>query len=95
MEPDNVLQFPFPDHDMSSEESVAELTRLSSELASTISDDEEGYAECLARIEKASILLQHINLLVTRGRDRRRAMAAFERVTRLLAELRSKLRQEA
>lgn len=95
MERDNLLQFPCPDHGLSSEEFACEVTKLTGELASALSGGEDGYAQRLARIEKASILLKDISLLVSRGRDRQRAAETFERVMRSLAELRSKLREDA
>jgi hypothetical protein len=96
MERDNILQFPCPVHDLSSEEFATRLTKLSEALEETaLSGEEDAYAQRLARIEKASILLKNISLLVSRGSDRKRATDTFERVVLSIAELRSKLRNDA
>ena len=95
MERDNILQFPCPVHDLSSEEFATRLTKLTEELETALSGGGDAYAQRLARIEKASILLQKISLLVSRGSDRKRATETFERVTLSIAELRAKLRQDA
>ena len=96
MERDNILQFPSPDHGLSSEALTTEITRLSGELASAVSDVEEfgDYAAHLARIERASILLENISRLLSGGRDRICAVEAFERVMRSIAELRSRSGKE-
>jgi hypothetical protein len=95
MERDQILHFSFPDHALSSEELVSEVTKLTKELESALSGGEDGYAQQLARIEKASILLNDISRLVSRGSDRKLATERFERIMRSLAELRSKLRKDA
>ncbi|MCP3442352.1 hypothetical protein [Bradyrhizobium sp. CCGUVB14] len=95
MERDKILLFPYPVHDLSSEECAFRLTELSEELKAVLLSGEDGYAQQLARIEKASILLKNISLLVSRGSDRQRATETFERVMLSIAELRSKLRKDA
>lgn len=95
MERDNILQFPCPVHDLSSEEFATRLTRLTEELETALSGGEDAYVQPLARIEKASILLKKISLLVSRGSDRKRATETFERITLSIAELRAKLRKDA
>jgi hypothetical protein len=92
MERDNVLPFPRPDHDLSPEEFACEITSLTGELAMALSGREDGHAEGLVRIERASILLEDISRLVSRGRDRQLASETFERLMRQIAELRAKLR---
>ncbi|WP_439406950.1 hypothetical protein ACNJX9_36500 [Bradyrhizobium sp. DASA03076] len=91
MKRDNVLQFPAPGHDLSSDAFVSELTRLCDELASELSYGAEsgGFGDQLMRIEKSSILLASISQLVSRGRDRLRAAQSFERIMHAVAELRS------
>ncbi|MCG2627314.1 hypothetical protein L6654_11820 [Bradyrhizobium sp. WYCCWR 13023] len=93
MERDNVLQFPCPDHGLSSDEFVSELTRLCDELASEFPGGNEfgAFDEQLMRIEKSSILLASISQLVSRGGDRLRAAESFERIMRSVAELRSEI----
>lgn len=93
MKHDNVLQFPSPDHGLSSDELVSELTRLCDELASELSCGDEfgGLDAQLVRIEKSSILLAGISQLVSRGGDRLRAAQSFERIMHSVAELRSGL----
>jgi len=95
IERDKILQFPCPDHGLSSEEFAFRLTKLTEELESALSGGEDGDAGLLARIEKASILLNNISLLVTRGSDRRRAHETLEQTMRSIAELRSRLRKDA
>jgi hypothetical protein len=92
MERDNILPFPRPDHGLSEEEFACEITNLTGELALALSGGEDGSAEGLARIERASILLEDISRLVSRGRDRLRAAETFERLIREIAELRANLR---
>jgi hypothetical protein len=94
MERDNILQFPYPVHDLSSEEFASRLAKLIEELEAALSGEEHGYAQRLARIEKASILLNDISLLVSRGSDRNHANETFERVMLSIAELRAKLRKD-
>jgi len=91
MNRDNVLQFPCPDHDLSSDDFVCELTRLCDELASELSAGDEfgGFDEQLIRIENSSILLASISQLVSRGGDRLRATESFKRIMHFVAELRS------
>lgn len=91
MDRDNLLQFPYPAIDPSSAEFASRLTRLTEELETALSASEEGYAQRLARIEKASIVLKDMSLLVSRGRDRTRAAETFDRVMVLAAELRAML----
>ncbi|MBC9879125.1 hypothetical protein G8O24_17430 [Bradyrhizobium sp. INPA01-394B] len=91
MERDQILRFPCPDHGLSSQECASEVTRLADQLESALAGGEEGYAQQLARIERASLLLNDMSRLVSRGRDRQRATEAFEQIMRSLAELRSKL----
>jgi len=95
MDRDNILQFPYPVHDLSSEEFACLLTKLIEELEAALLGEEHGYAQPLARVEKASILLKNLSLLVSRGRDRKNASETFERVMLSIAELRSKLRKDA
>jgi hypothetical protein len=95
MESDNILQFPCPGDNLSLEEFASRLTTLTEELETAFSGGEDGYAQPLAHIEKASILLNNISLLVSRGSDRKRATETFERVTLSIAELRAKLRKDA
>jgi hypothetical protein len=92
MERDNILQFPCPVHDLSSEESASRLTKLTEELESALSGGEDQYTPPLARIEKAGILLKDISLLVSRGSDRKRVTDTVERVIVSITELRSKLK---
>ena len=94
MDGDKVLQFPCPDHGLSGEELACEVTKLAGDLASALSE-QDGYDRGLPRIEKASILLHNISLLVSRGRGRQRATEAFERVMLSIAELRANLRKDA
>jgi len=93
MKRDNILQFPSPDHTLTSDDFVSELTRLCDELASELSGREEfgELDEQLMRIEKSSILLASISQLVSRGGDRLRAAESFGRIMRSVAELRSEL----
>ena len=91
MERDNILQFPCPDHGLSSQQCASEIARLTEELESALCGGEKGYAEQLARIERVSLLLNDISRLVSRGRDRTRAAEAFEQIMRSLTDLRSKL----
>jgi len=93
MKRDNVLQFPSPDHGLSSDDFVSELTRLCDELASELSGGNEcgGFDQQLMRIETSSILLASISQLVSRGGDRRRATESFERIMDSVAELRSEV----
>ena len=65
------------------------MSKLTEELETALSAREDGYAQRLARIEKASIVLKDMSLLVSRGRDRIRAAEAFDRVMALTAELRA------
>ena len=95
MERENILLFPYPIHELSSEELAFRLTKLSEELKTVLLSGEDGYVQQLERIEKASILLKNISLLVSRGSDRKRATETFERVMLSIAELRSKLREDA
>jgi len=91
MERDQILPFPCPDHGLSSQEVASEVTKLTDQLESALTGGEDGYAQQLVRIERASLLLNDINRLVSRGRDRRRAAETFEQIMRSIAELRSKL----
>jgi len=91
MERDNVLQFPYPVHDLSHEAVVFRLTELTEELETALSGWDEQPAQQLGRIEKASILLKDISLLASLGTDRKRAAETFERITLSIAELRLKL----
>ena len=95
MERDNILQFPCPAGDLPSEQFPSRLTELTEELEIALSGGEDGFAQRLARIEKASILLNNISLLVSRGSARKRATETFERVTLSIAELRAELRKDA
>jgi hypothetical protein len=92
---DNILQFPCPGHDLPSEEFATRLTKLAEELETALSGGEGAYAQRLAHIEKASILLNDISLLVSRGRDRTRAAETFGRVMHSIAELRAKVAEDA
>ncbi|WIW46856.1 hypothetical protein ML401_01680 [Bradyrhizobium sp. 62B] len=92
MEPDNILRFPYPVHDLSPEEFASHLESLTADLEAELSSGGDGYCEHLERIEKASMLLKNICLLVSRGSDRKRAIETFERVMLSTAELRSNLR---
>ena len=95
MEHDKILQFPSPVHDLSSEEFASSITDLTEKLEQELSGTNDGYAQRLARIEKASIRLMDISLLVSRGSDRKRATEMFERIMLSTAELRARLRQDA
>lgn len=92
MDYDRILQFPRPVHELSSEEFASRLTGLTEELEKELSGRDDGYAQRLARIEKASIRLMDISLLVSRGRDRKRAAETFERLMLSIADLRSRLK---
>ncbi|PSO21523.1 hypothetical protein C7G42_07790 [Bradyrhizobium sp. MOS003] len=92
MEHDRILQFPCPVHDLSPEEFASRLTGLTEKLDLELSDEDNTYGQRLARIERASIRLMEISLLVARGRDRKRAAETFKRLTCSIADLRSRLK---
>ena len=92
MEHDRILQFPRPIHDLSSDEFASRLTDLAAKLEQELSGEDDAYAQRLARIERASIRLMDISLLVSRGSDRKRAAETFERLTCSIADLRSRLK---
>ncbi|WP_258765898.1 hypothetical protein [Bradyrhizobium arachidis] len=91
MELNKILQFPAPANDLSPEELASRLTHLAEELETALSSRAEGYAQRLASIEKASIVLKDISFLVSRGRERKRATETFERIMHSTAELKSRL----
>jgi len=92
MEHDRILQFPRPVHDFSSEEFISRVTAITEKLEQELSGEDYAYAQRLARIERASIQLMDISLLVSRGSDRNRAAKTFKRLTCSIADLRARLK---
>lgn len=89
MPPDNVLTFPVPDPDLSSEQLAAEIANLTRELAAALSGNEPGgLSEQLTRIEDVTVLLEGMSQLVSRGRDRLRAHETSQRIMHAIAQLR-------